>query len=384
MLSRKVKASSSLIALVILLTACGQPTTPDVNNTGNPTVISQPSNLKFNKVSDARMAEYNSLITQASGQESAVANNSVSAPASAPMVGATSADAIGGSSKMAMPSFMPYFPAVGPFEEYTVIDFEEAKTSGFSGTYLDTLNKIVKPVITGLGGDARMTNSNGSSDQNGVNKSDEQPTQSSNPDVAVMPYYPQYQWQFTYVSSSKKEVYSIFVSSKETLVLKQKWGIKDLSPDDIKIDSNKAIQLITDAIKNKDFKSPDNQPVYAQPNSETLYEIPANSSWYLYLEKEKGNLIWNVNMNIRYDSPIMRPMVKDGGTNEVAVAPQAPEYWYSGGYARINAATGEILTLSRPMKYRNMYPEPMPLASSTSVNDTATSSSGGAAPSSSK
>lgn len=378
MLNKKLKTGSAIISLVILLSACGQPTTSNLNNVDNgATVISQPSNLKFNKVSEGKVAEYNSLMTQASGQERSVSSSASGGGTSpvAPMVGAASADAIG-SSKMAMPSFMPYFPAVGPFEEYTVIDFEEAKTAGFSGTYLDTLNKIVKPVIVGLGGDARMTNSNGSSDGSGVNMSNEPtPTQSATPEMA---YYPQYQWQFTYVSSSKKEVYSIFVSTKETLVLKQKWGIKDLSPDDIKIDSNKAIQIVTDSIKNKDFKSPDNQPVYSQPNSETLYEIPANSSWYLYLEKEKGNLIWNVNMNIRYDNPIVRPMVN--GNTAVAIAPQAPEYWYSGGYARINASTGEILSLSRPMKYKNVYPEPMPVPPVDISASSSAGSSGSADP----
>lgn len=374
MFNEKIKKGSLLLSLMLIMSACSQPLTGTPNpgsttsgSTSN-TVISEPSNLQFNKVSESKEVEYNSLITKSTTAQQSVNTVSASAPTMAPMVGATSADAIGGGAKMAAP-YMSYFPAIGPFEEYTVIDFEEAKTTGFSGTYLDTLNKIVKPVVKGLGTDARMTNSNGSSDSNGINKSEEQPQNTTGgAEIAIYPnYYQQYQWQFTYVSSSKKEVYSIFVSTKETLVLKQKWGVKDLSPDEIKIDSSKAIQIITDAIKNKNFTSPDNQPIYAQPNSETLYEIPNNTSWYLYLEKEKGKLIWNINMNIRYDYPMAVPSVRSDSsvsntaTSTAPMIPQQPEFWYSGGYARIDAASGEIMTLTRPMKYKNVYTYPVPM-----------------------
>lgn len=368
MLNQKIKKGSLLLSLMFIMSSCAQPTSPPPNNTsssGTNTVVSSPSNLQFNKVSEEKVAEYNSLITKSAQQNQVASTQTTSvAPNMAPMVGAVSADAIGGGAKMAAP-YMSYFPAIGPFEEYTVIDFEEARTAGFSGTYLDTLNKIVKPVIVGLGNDARMTNSNGSSDANGVNKSEQNSTA---PEISINPsYYQQYQWQFTYVSSSKKEVYSIFVSTKETLVLKQKWGIKDLSPDDIKIDSSKAIQIMTDSIKDKNFKSPDNQPVYTDQNSEILYEIPKNTSWYLYLEKEKGKLIWNINMNVNvYNYPVPMPLAEtkdtsvSSGGGAVAVAPPMPEYWYSGGYARIDAASGEILSLSRPMRYKNNYIYPSP------------------------
>lgn len=375
MFNEKIKKGAALISLMFIMSACGTNVTgnmPTQNNTGsdNKVVSSNPSNLTFSKVAESSVAEYNSLITKSTPTNTASAASGAAAPMVAAVGAGVSADA-----KMA--PYMSYFPALGPFEEYTVTDFEEARTAGFSGTYIDTLNKIVKPIVQGLGNDARMTNSNGTSDANGLNKSDEPVTQSgvTNGGSAIaVPYptYQQYQWQFTYVSSAKKEVYSIFVSTKETLVLKQKWGIKDLSPDDIKIDSSQAIKIVTDAVMNKSFTSPDSQQQYVSPGSETLYEIPKDTSWYLYLEKEKGRLIWNINMNIRYDYPVIAYDAVAGNETKPAIAPQAPEFWYSGGYARIDAASGNIITLTRPMKYRNVNP-PMPVA----APDVAVSSSAG-------
>ena len=393
MLNKKIKSASVLISAMLLMTACGTTVNTITNpaNTGsvatnNSSTISSPSNLTFSKVSEAKVAEYNNLLTknvtsnQAQGSGGGVTTqvSPTSPQISAPSPG-SAAGISARSSDMAMAPYMSYFPGVGPFEEYTVTDFDEARTTGFSGTYIEALNKIVKPVIKGLGNDARMTSSNGSSDANGINKSDDVQNNNNSGKPEIMPYpinsnYQQYQWQFTYVSSSKKEVYSIFVSTRETLVLKQKWGIKDLSPDDIKIDSNSAIKLISEAIVNRNSISspPDSQPQYTSPGNETLYEIPKNTSWYLYLEKEKGKLIWNINMNImNYAQPM--PLYDTGTTNAGSamtkpdLAPiQQPEFWYSGGYARIDAANGNILTLVRPSRYKNVqpsYPEPMPVDS---------------------
>ena len=384
MLNKKLKSASLLISAMFLISACGtqmdtgmNPTTNTTNGSNtNTTVTSEPSNLKFNKVLDTKVAQYNGMLGANANNSGNKVAPGATAEAAAPMVAGAGAAM---SSDAARAPYMSYFPGIGPFEEYTVIDFEEAKTAGFSGTYLDVLNKIVKPVVKGLGNDSRMVSSNGSSDTSGINKANDTIAGTAE----IMPYpnpYQQYQWQFTYVSSAKKEVYSIFVSSAETLVLRQKWGIKDLTPDEIKIDSNAAIKTVTTAILNKSFVSPDNQPNYASPESETLYEIPANSSWYLYLEKEKGKLIWNINMNVNYNYLTVPTPAYDPSSTTKPAMPAQPEYWYSGGYARVDAATGAILSLVRPTRYKNTYPVyPMPMAvdtpaSSGSASDTTSAS----------
>ncbi len=378
MLNNKIKKASVLMSLLLIMTGCGTNlnTTVDTSdyNTNTSSTLSKSSDLKFNKVMETKLAEYNSLITKNTTSNQGVSNNALST--TMPMVGGVSPYA------RSTAPYISYFPGVGPFEEYTVIDFEEAKTAGFSGTYLDTLNKIVKPVLKGLGNDSRMVSSNGSSDSAGINKSEEA-TQPSVAEISPVPYntnYQQYQWQFTYVSSAKKEVYSIFVSTKETLVLRQKWGIKDLSPNDIKIDSNSAIKIISDAIVNKNYIEPDNGQNYVSSGTETLYEIPKDTTWYLYLEKEKGKLIWNINMNILNYYPVPMPLydpaVTSNNSQVKPAYPTQPEYWYSGGYARIDAESGAIIDLNRPTRYKNVQPLVYPEVGQTTTGSAGVAVSG--------
>jgi hypothetical protein len=402
MLRKRMIINVAAAASIYILSGCsasGLTTVdPGTGNT-NTTTQSPASDLKFSKVSEDKKSQYNTLIAQNAVNESATAGGTTSntaapsAPSAiAPMV------AVAGDAKMAagVAAYpMNYFPQPGVFEEYVVTDFDEAKTAGFSGTYLNALNTIVKPVIANLGTDIRMVNSYGTSDDNGETKADQaQPAVTQEkPQAMPLNYTQQYQWQFTFVSSSRKEVYNIFISAAETLVLRQKWGIKDLNPTDIKIDSSDAIKIVKKAIADKSFTSPDNQPVYSDPNAETLYELPPNANWYLYLEKDKGVLVWSLNINYNYGGPIAyaadAPVAVSArdtagategssggsattgvgvaypGTTVIAPPPSYPEYWYSGGYARVNATTGEILSLVRPSRYKNNYvypvPEPMPL-----------------------
>lgn len=401
MFSKQFVSKVTVAATIFILSGCSTAgpnniyPAPVSNNTNN-----QPSltDLKFSKVSEQKKSEYNALITQNAVNESATAGATSSAtapaPASAPMAPMV---AVAGDAKMSagMGAYpMSYFPQPGMFEEYVVIDFEEAKTAGFSGTYLNALGTVVKPIIQKLGTDIRMVNSNGSSDDNGVNKSETVNNNSSDKPMPAPVYYNPYQWQFTFVSSSAKQVYNIFISSAETLVLRQQWGLKDLNPNDIKIDSSDAIKIVKNAIADKKFISPDNQQIYLGPEAEVLYDLPKDATWYLYLEKDKGKLVWSLNFNYNNNNyPIVYAEGSGGGVasstgavrssttsadTSIAVGepnpgipsamPAYPEYWYNGGYARVDAASGEILSLARPTRYKNVnvYPpccktEPMPL-----------------------
>ncbi len=390
MFNKKFVKGITIASTIFVLTGCGANGLNGIDdpnkNGNNDNLVNQGntdstlSTLKFSKVTEQKSAEYNSLIAR---NAASATNNSAPNPtapaqdAAAPLVAARG-EAKASSGMIAAP--VSYFPYPGVFEEYVVIDFEEAKTAGFTGTYLQALTKIVKPIIKSLGSDARMVNSNGSSDDNGLNKSQQaEPAQNAQKPM-YYPGYQQYQWQFTFVSSSKKEVYNIYISSSETLVLKQVWGLRDLTPDNIKIDSSEAIKAVINAIKDKSFTAPDNQPVYMSPEAEVLYDIPPNTSWYLYLEKEKGNLVWNINMNINtnivyYGIPERAVMATDtvtasgsgsadasttnaGTTSPDAQPIKAPDFWYSGGYAKVDAVTGKVLSLVRPMKYHVVNPPP--------------------------
>lgn len=385
MLKRIFKVSLALSLTASILSACtngvsGVAVDP-VNTDSNTVVSTELGDLKFTKVAESKIAEYNSLLSK--GQTGgAVAQNESATPTMAPSVAMDSAvssraaGVVSSDAKMAAYPMM-YFPNPGPFEEYTVVDFEESKLKGFTGTYLKTMSQIVRPLVLKLASDARMVNSSGSTDQEG--KTIENPNTNSNSNgVEIYPVYNQYQWSFTFVSVSKKEVYSINVASNETLVLKQKWGLRNLDISKIKIDSSDAIKILSDAIKSKTSVENEQKP-YTEPNGEVLYEIPKNATWYFYLEQEKGSLVWNVNMNIYDPQPVQdcgRPIplaaetsvstdansttVSSGGSAS-AIAPcvyTPPAYWYSGSYARIDASTGKIVYFSRPVKWKNNYPVP--------------------------
>ncbi|MFN8674030.1 MAG: hypothetical protein U0457_18365 [Candidatus Sericytochromatia bacterium] len=426
-----------VVASIIITSGCNNATNllPSNNNGNTNTQNTSPSvetvntpvgEFKFKKVSTDKVAEYNSLISQniqnqntqnnkalasgASGKESMAdsAVNVATSPAIAPMPAPSSAPSSGGAGvsysapaiavappmDMARSSFpVSYFPYPGAFEEYTVVDFEEARSNGFVGTYAEIVSKIIKPTIKNLASDARMTYSSGNLDKDGLNKNQPQPTANPNqpqPYVTAMPYYYGYnnfQWSFTFVSSAKKEVYNFYISSNETLILRQKWGVKEINLDNIKIDSSDAIKLVTNAIKNKDFKSEQDKTLmntvpYYSPNSELLYDIPKDKdlSWNLYMELgEKGKVYWNVNMNINYYTPITYDVPVPAGSayagsvgyssgSSVAVDAGSPtyikptaapriDYYYSGAYARIDAETGSILIFNRPTRTRQeVYP----------------------------
>lgn len=349
----------SLLAL-LNLTGCGQ---QSIGTNTNPNLSTE---LKFNKISSERETQLKSLINsstatntdQAGSGTSSTANNPVSVPPQAPSAMPAKGATVG--------SYVSpyYFPQPGNFEQYVVTDYQEAKKEGFSGTYLAALDKVVKPLVSTLASDSKLVNTSGSTDENGMNKSINNQQQ--------VPEYSPYQWQFTYTSTSKKEVYNIYISEKETLVLKQTWGILNMNTQNIKIDSNTAINTIKEAVKNKDFQLPDNQFIYYGSDAEPVYELPAKTVWYFYLEMDKGDLVWNINFSVPYDLPVPTPVDKPLPTVEVTSAPVAggdsntgvstpvtpsTAIYYSGGYARINAATGKIITFNRPVKYGKTYPE---------------------------
>lgn len=234
------------------------------------------------------------------------------------------------------------------FEEYVVSDFEEAKTTGYTGSYLSIIKDVINPIVVGLSTDSRLISTYGNTNKSGVTAKvpvpspsiipTPNPSASPDPQATYTPYpyaysyTPTYQWQFTYVSSAKKEIYSILVSSEEVLVLKQKWKLKELSNNDIKIDSNQAIEIAEKAIKNKNYPAPE---YYPNDMATYLYEIPedANLSYNL-AEEGKGVLVWNINITINgYD----------------------PDYYYNNGYAKVNAQTGELISFQRIAKMKNNY-----------------------------
>lgn len=280
--------------------------------------------LKFNQVSDQNVNLINNQkansqnrnnAPQASPQNPSQASDSALINTPQPSLASGKSDIFGG-----------YLNSQNPFEEYIMSDYQEAKTTGFNGSLLEGYTKIVKPIIKEWTSDAKATYIYGNLNQNGSLEASDN-------------IYSPHPLQYTYVSPSKKEVYSILVSQKETLVLRQKWILKNFIDSNIKIDSQKAIQIYNDKVKDKNYNTEYDNNNLSQ-NSQPLYEIPNNSYWTFYLSQEKDYLIWNINLNYTY--PTIAPVPNNQAYTNT---------WYSGGYAKINAQTGELLSMSRPVRY---------------------------------
>jgi hypothetical protein len=169
MLSKKIV----FLLIPVIINACGVTTGNITNPNGsNSTVNTSIGTLKFSKVENSKLAEYNNLLNRNLSAPNvnapASSDSSMGSGSSARM----SAPSIAPESKMVAPGLdiaMRYFPYGGFCEEYAVIDFEEAKQSGFTGTYLEALNKVVKPIISQLASDIRLVNTSGSTNLEGAN-----------------------------------------------------------------------------------------------------------------------------------------------------------------------------------------------------------------------
>ncbi|MFN8674486.1 MAG: hypothetical protein U0457_20695 [Candidatus Sericytochromatia bacterium] len=279
-------------------------------------------------------------------------NPSVAAPAMAPATDAAISERAGALSKsigIARP-----FISSNPFEEYVMTDYEEGITQGFSGSYIDAYNKIVKPVIKEWATDVRLTSSSGTTDEKGNNKN-------------ITPIkdgmYDQFKWNFTFASNSKKEVYSFYIGEKDTYVSRQKWSLKDLSAESVKIDSTKAIEIYKEKVADKNYE-PENANYYKSPNSELLYTIPKNGTWSFYLQQEKEGLIWSVNVYFQTEyekTETAQPVTQDPAKPVFTKPTPFKTISYSGGSARIDAKTGKVLSMNRIIKYTSTsYPYPCP------------------------
>ncbi|MFN8578978.1 MAG: hypothetical protein U0354_19290 [Candidatus Sericytochromatia bacterium] len=302
--------------------------------------------LKFNKVSDQNVNLINNQ-QKSQGKSGSVSNSAAPLAPSSDMVSRQGVSAPE-MSRIGKPDiYGGYFNSQNPFEEYIMIDYQEAKTKGSNGSFLESYNSIVKPIIKEWTNDYKSTYIYGNINDNNQNN-----------DVNINGF--PYTWQYTYVSPSKKEVYSILISSKETLVLRQKWVLKNFIDTNIKIDSVRAIKIFSDKVKDKNYNSEyDNNNL--SPNSKPMFEIPDNTYWTFYLSQEKDYLVWNINTNYIYPTI---PPIQNGQSYT--------NTWYSGGFARINAETGEIISMSRPVKYSEVIQN----SGTTECNENGCSSSG--------
>lgn len=361
------KSLSTFIVSCLLLTSCatqqvlpnpsGSNSTTTVNNN---TITAEQAGFEKSEINGIQFKKADP-VAQANGA-TVPTTGSGAAPQAAADSGAVSKSAALVSRDTASRYFSPYYGG-NSFEEYVVTDFEEGVTTGFSGSYLDAYKKIVQPVLKAWSSDTRLVNVSGSTDDKGNNKD-------LNVSTQIQPYYyDQYRWSLTFASASKKEIYTFYIGEKETYISRQKWGLKNLTPDNITIDSNRAIEIYKEKVADKTFKTPSDQNYYGSTNSELLYTVPDGGTWNFYLQQENDTLVWNINVYFptKYDN---QPVVVASPAPASSASPQTPVFQkpqpiinisYSGGYAKIDAKTGKLIDMSRIVKYTNsIYPYPCP------------------------
>lgn len=225
------------------------------------------------------------------------------------------------------------------FDGYVIDRTEEVKKEGFIGSYFEILNNVKTKILTALDSDAKLIYSSGTTDELGktIEKSEYPGLESmfqSNPNLS-----PTYRWEFIYVSEVKKEVYNIIINYKETIIRKQSWRINSFDKE-IKVDSIKAVELVKNAIKDKNFVPP-NLPDYPKNTFiSSVYNLPKVYVTNIFVEKYKGELVWNINFNFGGDSEFWNSF------------PKQPNEYTEGKFedpvGRVNVINGEVVYLSRP------------------------------------
>lgn len=259
----------------------------------------------------------------------------------------------------------------GAMGNYSVVTTEEATAEGMSGSFSEIQAKL-QSLVSSFAADARLVSASGNtaSAKDGIGES----------------------WNVSYWSPNQMQSLNVSVTPTQTLIFKQTWKLTELDTQGV-MDSSKVLELVTAAIQDKTFKAveeqiaetkplmdlpvavntsepappPPSMPV--QPQEEELFEVPSGASWYFNLYQEDKRLVWNVNLNstpvIMYARPMTEPAIAEGSSTgssgsgekpiaEPSAAP-APDYYVAGGYARVDAKTGEILSLYRPRKIWNSY-----------------------------
>lgn len=326
----------------------------------------------------------------------ATAESSSANKIAAPMAGDV---ATGAAARMSMPWF-----GGGEFNQY-VIQFAEENIfpANQASTLLKAYEQTVKPILAEWDSSARLIESRANVGLDGNNAFIEY---ISLPGVDGNAEQLQPDYAFRFASSTRKETLNVYLLKKETRVHRLVWGEPTIDLSKVKIDSSRAQEIATKAFTSR--SSNPGYPVYPesleqQPNLQIAYEVPANATWQIQLNQQgqdQNRYFVSVSFDLKMPaqpSPMPSAQVKDpaldpNGTRCVQVMPMYPEQSRVWGSVELDAASGEIKSLSRPTLYLPMYDaamrcegplpvdppkpvEPQPMPAETALPDSASSSS---------
>lgn len=370
------------LALALSLSACsnGQINSilpkPSASPSASPASGTQTGKSVFSNALSKRLLPLNTAAQSgtAGGQQDA----SQPATAPAPQLGRPTTAESGSANKIAAPMAgdvatgasarmsMPWFGG-GEFNQY-VIQFAEENIfpANQASTLLKAYEQTVKPILAEWDSSARLVESRANLGLDG-NSAFIEYISLPGADGNAEQLQPDYVFRFA--SSTRKETLNVYLLKKETRVHRLVWGEPTIDLSKVKIDSSRAQEIATKAFTSRSSKP--GYPVYPesleqQPNLQVAYEVPANASWQIQLNQQgqdQNRYFVSVSFDLKMPaqpSPMPSAQVKDpaldpNGTRCVQVMPTYPEQSRVWGSVELDAASGEIKSLSRPTLYLPMY-----------------------------
>ncbi|MBF2054152.1 MAG: hypothetical protein IGS03_11935 [Candidatus Sericytochromatia bacterium] len=272
---------------------------------------------------------------------------------------------------MVRPAIAPaYYYGGHDFNQYSIQYAEENIYPGASGTLLSVYEGTVKGILQEWDADARLVESRAQ-----LNVQDDEyihlPGRENDKPMRIRPDF-----VFRFASTPRKETLNIYVMGKETRVHRMVWGEPSIQIDQVRVDSDRAVSIAQQA-----FASRNNNPGYPvypraediqnDRNMEVVYEIPADLQWHVQLNQQsRDQLRYFLHFNFVREQPLPVPgapsVSPDAGqdderavsnSSEPMIKPMPPEMYqeHLHGSIEIDAVTGEIKNMNRPVLYRPIY-----------------------------
>jgi hypothetical protein len=256
-----------------------------------------------------------------------------------------------------------YYYGGHDFNQYTIVQAEENIYGAPTGsTLLQVYEGSIKKILGEWDASARLIESR--SNVNGGSNPDANVEYINLPGRSGEGERIRPEFVFRFASSPRKETLNIYVLKNEIRAHRMVWGERNVDISKVQVDSDKALQMARDAFASRET-SP-GYPVYPEAQNlsremEVLYSVPADANWQVSLNQVENNALRyyvNANFRIKNDKYQAPPPVPSGDMKPDTMpmpVPYAEEYYYVSGSLEVDAVSGKVISLNRPVVYRPVY-----------------------------
>lgn len=278
-------------------------------------------------------------------------------------------------------------PAIAPayyygghdFNQYTIQYAEENRYGGNDATTLiSTYKQTVEPILQEWADDARLIESRAQ-----INSREAEFIHLPGQDGEPLKLKPDFVFRFA--SNSRKETLNIYAMKNETRAHRMVWGQPNIQIEKVRIDSDKALNIAREAFRSQSNRA--DYPIYPnreEGNQKVIYDLPEQLHWRIQLSQHhRDQLRYFLHFNFEQDIDLPTPhpvplpeplpveeleaMLDDPNlsdeeraqlkedfyarqeqTQELSLAPRRH---YLSGSIEIDAVSGKILSMNRPVIY---------------------------------